>query len=97
MIAANREIERLAGKPGLTGAEQDRLKRLRRAKAERERIRAAFPKEFDDGARRAFTRDSLYPPGFLKWSLDQRNAWFAGFNVGLSDRTHAAIAETVDG
>jgi hypothetical protein len=97
MIAANREIERLASKPELTGAEQDRLKRLQRAKAERERIHAAYPKEFDDGARRAFTRDNLYPPSFLKWSPDQRNAWFAGFDVGLSDRVHATIKETVDG
>ena len=85
MIAANREIARLASKPKLSRAEAIRLKWLQRLKARRDRIRVAFPKEFDDGARRAFTRNKSYPP------------WFAGVNVGLSDRVHATLEETVDG
>ena len=97
MIAANREIARLASKPKLSRAEAIRLKWLQRLKARRDRIRVAFPKEFDDGARRAFTRNKSYPPGFPLWTTDQRDAWFAGVNVGLSDRVHATLEETVDG
>ncbi len=60
--------------------------RIVAAERERERIRLAFPVEFADGAKRAFTGDKLYPAGFQTWSLDRRNAWFAGFNKGYCDR-----------
>jgi hypothetical protein len=53
-----------------------------RAAAERERIRRAYPKEFNEGAKRAFEGSGLYPPGFHDWPLERRNAWFAGFNFG---------------
>ena len=60
--------------------------RLERVHAERERIKRAYPDEFDDGAQRAFTSNKLYPPGFVTWPLERRNAWFAGYNVGYCDR-----------
>jgi hypothetical protein len=63
--------------------------RERLAAEERERIRRAFPQEFADGAKRAFSGDKLYPFGFLGWTLDRRNAWFAGFNKGYFDRKRA--------
>jgi hypothetical protein len=28
-----------------------------------------------------------YPVGFHQWPLEVRNAWYAGFNRGLCDRT----------
>ena len=56
------------------------------SKGMRQRIKLAYPDEFNDGAKRAFTGDKLYPPGFLKWPLERRNAWYAGFNKGYSDR-----------
>ena len=64
--------------------------RERIAAAERERIRQAFPDEFADGAKRGFKGDPLYPHGFTTWPLDRRNAWFAGFNKGYSDRKRGA-------
>jgi hypothetical protein len=60
--------------------------RLIRAGEERERIKLAYPDEFADGAKRAFIGVKRYPRGFAGWPLDQRNAWFAGFNVGYCDR-----------
>ena len=44
------------------------------------------PREFADGAKRAFSGNRLYPPGFKDWPLDRRNAWFAGWNKGYVDR-----------
>jgi hypothetical protein len=64
---------------------QDR-ERIAAAERERQRIKLAYPDEFNDGAKRAFTGDKLYPQGFLKWPLQRRNAWYAGFNKGYSDR-----------
>ncbi len=63
------------------------------ARPERRRLKAAYPDEFRDGARCAFLRKyeaerehGGYPRGFLKWPLDRRNAWFAGFNYGFHRR-----------
>jgi hypothetical protein len=67
--------------------------RLTRALEERERIKLAYPDEFADGAKRAFTGDHLYPPGFAAWLLERRNAWFAGFNVGYCDLTRARLED----
>ena len=53
---------------------------------ERERIRRAYPIEFADGAKRAYRGDYLYPAGFQQWSIERRNAWFSGFNLGYCDR-----------
>jgi hypothetical protein len=57
------------------------------------RLRSRWPDEFRDGARCAFLQRydgdrerGGYPLGFHCWPLDQRNAWFAGFNVGFHDR-----------
>jgi hypothetical protein len=63
------------------------------SQSEREGLRARWPTEFNDGARCAFLRcfdgereHGGYPVGFHRWTLDQRNAWFAGFNLGFHDR-----------
>jgi hypothetical protein len=68
--------------------------RIARALAEREHIKAAFPEEFNDGARCGFTGEypgerlkGGYPVGFHFWPEDRRNAWFAGFNEGYQYRT----------
>ena len=66
----------------MTALGQDRELRRQAAEQERERIRLAYPAEFNDGAKRAFEGSALYPPGFHGWPLDRRNAWFAGFNFG---------------
>ena len=58
--------------------------------AERDSLREQWPTEFSDGARRAYSGNHLYPTGFVAWPLDKRNAWFAGFNVGLQDRRKTA-------
>ena len=65
---------------------QDRDLRRQAAEQERERIRLAFPTEFNDGAKRAFEGSALYPAGFHDWPLDRRNAWFSGFNFGYHYR-----------
>jgi hypothetical protein len=50
---------------------------------------AKFPKEFERGYRYGVTGGvqpecdaAGYPYGFREWSLDRRNAWWAGFNIG---------------
>jgi hypothetical protein len=61
--------------------------------AERERLERAWPDEYGDGARCAFHKrhpgrrePGGYPYGFHQWTLERRNAWFAGFNFGLLER-----------
>jgi hypothetical protein len=61
--------------------------------AERAAIRKQWPTEFDDGARCGFSwqfkgprEPGGYPKGFHGWPLARRNAWYAGFNKGNSDR-----------
>jgi hypothetical protein len=62
------------------------------ADAERVRLKCAWPEAFRDGVRAAFgvfPPDRLpggYPKGFHGWPLEQRNAYFSGFNFGFSDR-----------
>jgi hypothetical protein len=65
-----------------------------------EMIRKAWPAEFRDGARCGFLyrfdgerERGGYPRGFRAWELSQRNAWFAGFNVGFHDRIRFARKE----
>jgi hypothetical protein len=60
--------------------------KLTQAGAERERLFRAYPEEYNDGARRGYSGDKLYPLRFNDWSLERRNAWFAGWNVGYCDR-----------
>ena len=66
------------------------------------RLTQRWPDEFRDGARCAFLRrfDSArqaggYPSAFHHWSLERRNAWFAGFNRGLHDRLGLLQTEAV--
>jgi hypothetical protein len=62
---------------------------------ERKRWRAAYPNEFDDGFEIGFfgkaksARDPAggdYPLGFHGWSLNRKNAWFSGSNLGYVKR-----------
>jgi hypothetical protein len=71
---------------GVTMSDPLSDERIARAESERQRLRQAFPAEFDDGVARARAGDPLYPSGFHSWPLDRRNAWFGGFNVGYLDR-----------
>jgi hypothetical protein len=66
------------------------------ADAERRRLKSAWPDEFTDGARCAFHQrypgereKGGYPKGFHGWVPQRRNAWFAGFNLGLLERQRA--------
>jgi hypothetical protein len=63
------------------------------SQAEREALRVRWPAEFNDGARCGLLQKydgqrerGGFPSGFHRWKLDQRNAWFAGFNLGFHDR-----------
>jgi hypothetical protein len=62
------------------------------AEAERVRLERAWPEAFRDGVRAAYSvfpadhEPGGYPKGFHSWPLEQRNAYFAGFNVGFHDR-----------
>jgi hypothetical protein len=63
------------------------------AESERAAIRKQWQREFDDGARCGFSwkfegprEQGGYPKGFHAWPIGRRNAWYAGFNKGNSDR-----------
>jgi hypothetical protein len=65
-----------------------------RADAIRKSLQDKWPAEFSEGARSGFLQQREgprdpggYPPGFGRWQLERRNAWFAGFNVGFHDRS----------
>ncbi len=70
---------------------------LSRADREIDALRDRWPDEFNDGLLCALTRyfpgsereRGGYPRGFHQWPLGQRNAWFAGFNVGYHNREEA--------
>jgi hypothetical protein len=58
-------------------------------------LRRPWPAEFADGLRCGILGDpdetpprerGGYPQGFHGWPLEKRNAWFAGFNFGYSER-----------
>jgi hypothetical protein len=62
---------------------------------ERKRWRSAYPDEFDDGfgiglfGKAESGRDpggGEYPLGFHEWSVNRRNAWFSGSNLGYVRR-----------
>jgi hypothetical protein len=64
--------------------------------AELQRIIAEFPGEFERGYKSGFTGEDEatcdqggYPFGFHNWTLDRRNAWWAGFNQGNCRRPAA--------
>jgi hypothetical protein len=63
-----------------------------RARAEIERLRAAWPDEFEAGFRYGYAQefpgkreDGCYPRGFSAWPEDRRNAWWAGCNQGWGE------------
>jgi hypothetical protein len=89
---------------GFTNSEsRDALKATNTGHADEvARLTQRWPDEFRDGARCAFLRrfDSArqaggYPSAFHHWSLERRNAWFAGFNRGLHDRLGLLQTEAV--
>jgi hypothetical protein len=56
-------------------------------------LRAKFPDEFELGYRYGLTcavqpgcDAAGYPLGFREWPLDRCNAWWAGFNLGYTQR-----------
>jgi hypothetical protein len=60
------------------------------AEAIRAHLKSKFPAEFRDGVRAAFLGkgDGQREPGdcpinFHGWPIEQRNAWYAGYNIGL--------------
>jgi hypothetical protein len=60
-----------------------------RAEVERDRLRAKWPDEYNDGVRCGYGKPPAgerlkggYPVGFSSWELERRNAWWAGFNEG---------------
>ena len=57
-----------------------------RAQAERARLRAAWPYEFADGARRGFSERSDLSEILHDLGPSKREAWFAGYNLGRCDR-----------
>jgi hypothetical protein len=70
---------------------------------ERARLKRAWPDAFRDGERCAFhqrtdgeSEEGGYPRGFHRWPLEQRNAWFCGFNLGFVERQRV-LAERADG
>ena len=74
-----------------------------RAKRRRAAFRARWPDEFRDGARCAFLGEypgmrerGGYPKGFHDWPLERRNAWWAGFNLGVVDRWRASAEESIE-
>jgi hypothetical protein len=84
-------------------ADVEWARRDRAADTERLRLKRACPDEFADGERCAFHRrypgeheKGGYPKGFHGWPRARRNAWFAGFNLGLIERQFA-LAEASNG
>lgn len=60
---------------------------------QRRRFRTRWSNIYADGVACGLTGEATgdrepggYPKGFHDWPLDQRNAWFAGFNHGYSTR-----------
>jgi hypothetical protein len=61
--------------------------------AERVRLKRAWLDAFRDGERAALLQrhdgprePGGYPKGFHRWPIEQRNSWFAGFNLGRLER-----------
>lgn len=55
--------------------------------SQRARIRAQDKRTYDAGYIAGYQDKALgpalrYPPDFQAWSLDRKNAWFAGWNEG---------------
>jgi hypothetical protein len=93
-VKAKRECERTKNVPPYRFFDEGReVSEIARADRERGAIKAAWPDEFNDGARCAFLQrvdgpreKGGYPLGFHHGPLARRNAWFAGFNLGRCDR-----------
>jgi hypothetical protein len=66
--------------------------------AKQARLKSLWPDEFRDGERCAFLRKFKgdrerggYPLGFHTWSLERKNSWYCGYNIGLIERQGAFI------
>ncbi len=71
---------------------------IARTEAERGCLKSLWPGEFSDGERCAFLRKFKgererggFPLGFHTWSLERKNSWYCGYNVGLIERQCALI------
>jgi hypothetical protein len=80
-------------KQGLGGRRRARAGRPQLTAAERERLRRAYPGTFNNAARLAFMRQfpldanrDGYPRDFRRWPRAKRAAWLAGFDLGFHDR-----------
>lgn len=74
-----------------------------RAKLRRAAFKARWPDEFRDGARCAFLGEypgmrerGGYPKGFHQWPLERRDAWFAGFHLGVIERARLTAEESIE-
>jgi hypothetical protein len=78
----------MSGAPPIADAQRE----LKPAAAERDRLEGLWPDAFRDGVRAGYGLFPAvhlpggYPHGFHAWPLEKRNAYFAGFNVGFTDR-----------
>jgi hypothetical protein len=68
-----------------------------RVAEERAMLRARWRSAWEHGARVGFEGErrqgGSYPQGFARWPLDQKNAWYSGFNRGFHDRLRLASEE----
>ena len=74
-----------------------------RVHAERTRLKNKWPDAWRDGMRVGLglpltgaRERGDYPKGFHGWALDQRNAWFAAFNIGFLQRRAAPMTPDDD-
>jgi hypothetical protein len=65
----------------------------KKTEADRDALRAKFPDEFEHGYRTGYLGENQppcdaagYPIGFHTWPLDRKNTWYAGFNLGYTER-----------
>jgi hypothetical protein len=59
-----------------------------RTLAWRDELLKRYPLEFESGYLQGFTGEdaTAYPDGFHSWTLERRNAFFAGWNLGYVER-----------
>jgi hypothetical protein len=62
------------------------------ARHERRRLQRLYPEAFKDGMlvgsgiRQGPREPGGYPTGFHQWDLERRNAWWAGANLGYTQK-----------
>lgn len=52
----------------------------------RKGISDKFPDEYAAGVRDGVACGLDYPPGFIQWTVERRDAYFAGYNFGRCER-----------